>query len=327
MGTRKVKLGRVSDVDVRLLRIFKAVVECGGLAAAEIQLGIGRSTISTHLADLETRLGTRLCDRGRGGFSLTTNGMKVFKALLGLMHSLDDFQQEMAALHGIVSGDLNVGMVDNLVWDTDFNLSGAFAKFSELAEEVNLIVQVLSPDELEKRLIEGSIHVGITPIMHQIPALQYKTLFKETSYLYCSRGHPLFTRPDEKIDDVTLSGCSYVRKAYTVGALRRKLGAERRIARDQAIGMAGRISVRCRHTQKQIPRPRRNRVCEMPALGRQNRWRDRQVARTFIERSAGRRSRPSRDIRHRSDGGDRRNHIAPEACLGQRDRAWPRRSR
>jgi len=218
MGSRKVKLGRVSDVDIRLLRIFKAVVECGGLAAAEIQLGMGRSTISTHLADLETRLGTRLCERGRSGFSLTNNGMKVFKALLGLMHSLDDFQHEMAALHGIVSGDLNVGMVDNLIWDTEFNLSGAFAKFSELAEEVNLIVQVLSPDELERRLIDGSIQVGITPIMHQIDALQYKKLFNETSYLYCGRNHPLFKRPDEDIDDVTLSSCSYVRKAYTVDA-------------------------------------------------------------------------------------------------------------
>lgn len=216
MGARKVKLGRVSDVDIRLLRIFKAVVECGGLAAAEVQLGIGRSTISTHLADLETRLGTRLCDRGRSGFGLTQDGMKVFKALLRVMHTLDDFQHEMAALHGIVSGDLNVGLVDNLIWDIDFNLRGAFAKFSELAEEVNLTVQVLSPDELEKRLLEGAIHVGITPIMHQLPALEYRNIFHETSYLYCGKGHPLFNRPDEEIDDVVLSSCSYVRKAYTV---------------------------------------------------------------------------------------------------------------
>lgn len=216
MGARKVKLGRVSDVDIRLLRIFKAVVECGGLAAAEVQLGIGRSTISTHLADLETRLGTRLCDRGRSGFSLTPDGMKVFKALLGLMHSLDEFQHEMAALHGIVSGDLNVGMVDNLIWDTEFNLRGAFAKFSELGREVNLTVQVLSPDELEKRLLEGALHVGITPVMHELPSLEYRHLFRETSYLYCGAGHTLFDRPDAEIDDVALSHCSYVRKAYTV---------------------------------------------------------------------------------------------------------------
>jgi LysR family transcriptional regulator, transcriptional activator for bauABCD operon len=218
MGTRKVKLGRVSDVDIRLLRIFKAVAECGGLAAAEIQLGIGRSTISTHLADLETRLGTRLCDRGRRGFSLTSDGMKVFKSLLGLMNALDEFQHEMAALHGNVSGELNVGMVDNLVWDTDFNLRGAFARFSELAGEVHLTVQVLSPDELEKRLVEGTLHVGIAPIMHHVPSLQYESIFRETSYLYCGAGHPLFHRPDEEIDDVILSTCSYVRKAYTVAS-------------------------------------------------------------------------------------------------------------
>lgn len=216
MGARKVKLGRVSDVDIRLLRIFKAVVECGGLAAAEIQLGIGRSTISTHLADLETRLGTRLCDRGRGGFNLTQDGMKVFKALIGLMSSLDEFQHEMASLHGNVSGELNVGLVDNLVWDSDLNLQNAFARFSELAEDVNLTLQVLSPDELEKRLVEGTIHVGIMPIMHHVTSLQYDPIFRETSYLYCSARHPLFNTPDDKIDDVALSSCSYVRKAYTV---------------------------------------------------------------------------------------------------------------
>jgi hypothetical protein len=52
MGERKVKLGRVTDVDLRLLRIFQTVVNCGGLSAAEIDLGIGRSTISTHIAEL-----------------------------------------------------------------------------------------------------------------------------------------------------------------------------------------------------------------------------------------------------------------------------------
>jgi DNA-binding transcriptional LysR family regulator len=54
------------------------------------------------------------------------------------------------------------------------------------------------------------------PIMHQVPTLQYQTIFRETSYLYCGRSHPLFTRSDSEIDDVALSQCSYVRKAYTV---------------------------------------------------------------------------------------------------------------
>src|ERR1700722_18484677 len=97
MGQRKVKLGRVTDVDLRLLRIFQTVVDCGGLSAAEIDLGIGRSTISTHIAELEGRLGTRLCQRGRSGFALTTRGKKIYEASLGLVKSLDDFGNEINA--------------------------------------------------------------------------------------------------------------------------------------------------------------------------------------------------------------------------------------
>ena len=61
-------LAQVSDFDIRLLRIFRSVVECGGFSAAETVLGIGRSAISQQMSDLEQRLGLRLCQRGRAGF-------------------------------------------------------------------------------------------------------------------------------------------------------------------------------------------------------------------------------------------------------------------
>ena len=72
-------LGRVSDVDIRLLRVFRAVVACGGVSAAELELNIGRSTISRHLTDLELRLGVKLCDRGPAGFALTAEGEQVLE--------------------------------------------------------------------------------------------------------------------------------------------------------------------------------------------------------------------------------------------------------
>ena len=64
---RKALLGTVTDNDLRLLRVFRAVVACGGFAAAELELNINRSTISRHIKDLETRLGVTLCRRGRAG--------------------------------------------------------------------------------------------------------------------------------------------------------------------------------------------------------------------------------------------------------------------
>ena len=67
-------IGRLSDLDLRLLRIFVAVVESGGFSLASARLNVAESTISSHMADLEKRLGMRLCERGRSGFRLTDDG-------------------------------------------------------------------------------------------------------------------------------------------------------------------------------------------------------------------------------------------------------------
>jgi DNA-binding transcriptional LysR family regulator len=71
---RKALLGHVTDTDLRLLQVFRAVVACGGFSAAELELNINRSTISRHIKDLESRLNGTLCRRGRSGFALTEEG-------------------------------------------------------------------------------------------------------------------------------------------------------------------------------------------------------------------------------------------------------------
>jgi DNA-binding transcriptional LysR family regulator len=218
MGKRKALLGRVSDVDLRLLRIFQTVVNCGGFSAAEIDLGIGRSTISTHIGELEARLGTRLCQRGRGGFALTARGKKIYEASLGLMKSLDDFRNEVNADQDSMTGEINIGIVDNIIWDKELRLRSVFGEFSKVASNIDLTLYVLSPDEIERRLLDGRLHVGIAPVMHELAGLSYTYLFDEVNHLYCGRGHPLFDRPDADITTADLVKSQYVKKGYAVNS-------------------------------------------------------------------------------------------------------------
>jgi DNA-binding transcriptional LysR family regulator len=53
-------IGRLSDIDFRLLRIFVAVVESGSFSIAATRLNVSESTVSSHMSDLERRLGMRL---------------------------------------------------------------------------------------------------------------------------------------------------------------------------------------------------------------------------------------------------------------------------
>ena len=85
-------LGQLADTDLRLLRVFKSVVDCGGMASAELELNIAMSTISRHVKDLETRLGLVLCRRGRGGFALTPEGQQVYAATEHLLAATEAFR-------------------------------------------------------------------------------------------------------------------------------------------------------------------------------------------------------------------------------------------
>ena len=57
----KFSLPKISDVEISQLRVFKAVVTNGGFSAAQLELGLSRSTISGKMTELETRLGLSLC--------------------------------------------------------------------------------------------------------------------------------------------------------------------------------------------------------------------------------------------------------------------------
>ena len=73
-------LGSIQDADIRLLRIFHTIAVCGGFSRAQAKLNLSQSSISTHMSELETRMGTRLCERGHGTFELTDDGRAVLMA-------------------------------------------------------------------------------------------------------------------------------------------------------------------------------------------------------------------------------------------------------
>ena len=79
---------RLSDVDLRLLRIFSTIVDCNGFRNAQIALNMAQSTLSKHLTTLDARLGSRLCERGRGGFRLTLEGEETYRAAQDLMRAV-----------------------------------------------------------------------------------------------------------------------------------------------------------------------------------------------------------------------------------------------
>ncbi len=103
---------RVSDADLRLLRIFSTVAESRGFAAAQAALNLSAPSISGYITALEQRLGVRLCSRGRAGFALTDKGAVIYREAQRLFGAMDEFVSHAGAVKGRTTGTLRIGLVD-----------------------------------------------------------------------------------------------------------------------------------------------------------------------------------------------------------------------
>jgi DNA-binding transcriptional LysR family regulator len=189
-------LTRLSDIDLKLLRIFQTVVACGGFSPAEAELNISRPAISQHMAELEARLGLTLCQRGRAGFRLTDEGEAVHAALTRLFAALENFRGEVNAVRAELRGELNIGITDNLVTSPRMIVTKALRALKTKGPAVRVNIRMIPPAQIERGVLEGQLHVGVTQTGRTLPGLRGLTLYDETSHLYCSTDHPFHAQPD-----------------------------------------------------------------------------------------------------------------------------------
>jgi LysR family transcriptional regulator, transcriptional activator for bauABCD operon len=191
-----------SPTDLRLLRVFQAVVRHEGFAAAQDALGLSAGTISNHINHLEARFGVRLCERGRKGFSLTPDGARIHEAAENLLRSVEHFSGTVGSVRGELSGTVHLGTVDAMHTNAEASLDRAIAHFSSVAPKVMLHVEIASPQDLMQRLLDGRHSLIITPIEAVHPSIVARPLFREEQRLYCGRGHPLFDAANVTMEQV-----------------------------------------------------------------------------------------------------------------------------
>ncbi len=178
------------------MRWLSAVVECGGFAAAETELNIGRSTISTHIAKLERRLNLKLCRRGRAGFSLTEEGQVVYELTRQLFGSLEAFRTGVNSLHVALTGELKIVASDTICMDPQAGIPEAIARFASEAPDVKVLLDVKSLTDIERMVLNDQADIGFIPYHRQLDGLDYNPLYRDHCHLYCSRNHPLYEQED-----------------------------------------------------------------------------------------------------------------------------------
>ena len=208
----------VTEYDLRLLRVFKVVVENGGFAAAENDLGVTRSTISVHMSNLEARMKLKLCSRGRGGFSLTEDGQAVYHAILSMFDSLNDFSRLVDSLSKELTGELVILCSDPLDQAKQQKMASVIAQINDQAPNLHLVLDTDSIANIEKQLLNDKAHIGLFPNYKPVESLSYKTLMSEPIYLCCAKAHRFFTLVDSDISATALSTAPAIHPGIDIDA-------------------------------------------------------------------------------------------------------------
>jgi DNA-binding transcriptional LysR family regulator len=207
-------LSSLSDADLKLLRVFQTIVACGGVSQAQPELNSSQSTISTQLAQLEARLGFRLCNRGRRGFSLTERGRVVHEEARILFSAIDDFRVRITERANELEGELRLGLIEGMINHPEFRFAEAVRRFRRRSSRSTIDLHIESVINLESMVLDGRLHLAVTFCHHRLPSLSYQEVLTERHFLYCGAKHPLFgaKRADQILDGIAKA--SYVSRSY-----------------------------------------------------------------------------------------------------------------
>lgn len=167
---------------------FAAVAEHGGFSAAAKALYRSQSRVSTHVADLEQALGTRLFDRSVHPPQLTPEGRV-------LRQNLEDILRRLDALSDVSAGSASCGQVRLGCYPSvaAYLFPQVVLRLQRSNPGISLVLQEGHADDLDTALLTGDVDLVVRPTLPVIGdgKFVHRILWREPLVAVVNRGHSL----------------------------------------------------------------------------------------------------------------------------------------
>src|SRR6516162_10976519 len=145
-------------MELRQLTYFVAIAEERNFTRAAERIPIAQPSISQQIRRLEAELGERLFLRDRRGIRLTPAGQALLPHARTTLQDAEGGREAVAALSGLLTGRLTVGLVHPLPDRRFLHLLGAFHR-THPRIELTLIED--QTDALLAALAAGQLHAAL----------------------------------------------------------------------------------------------------------------------------------------------------------------------
>ena len=147
-----------TELELRHLRAFVAVVETGGHTRAARSLGVSQSTVSETLSSLERALGTELFRKGAKGVALTRSGEALLPHARRLLAQASELVAQLAGVTTEVKATLTVSAVESI---STYVLPSRLGALREKWPKVRLEVATRVCTEIRDSVAAGRSDLGL----------------------------------------------------------------------------------------------------------------------------------------------------------------------
>lgn len=220
-------------MELRQLAYFVAVVDEAHFTRAAERLRIAQPAVSQQIRRLEAEVGEVLLRRDRRSVTLTPAGEALLPHARAALAQVDHGKQAVAALRGLVTGQLHVGLVMPL---PDRRVVRAVGAFGRRYPGIELTLVEDETDGLLDGLAAGDLQaafIGLGPGQEPPASVEAVVVAREPAVLAVHPDHPLGGRKSVRLSAlrdepiVTLTRASRLRTVLETVC--RKAGFEPRI--------------------------------------------------------------------------------------------------
>ena len=183
-------------MDMRQLHSFLAVIDHGSFSAAAGALFTVQSNVSTHVARLETEVGTTLLDRRSR--QLTPAGLIVELRGREAVRQIAAIGDDLAAIENRIIGDVVCGTTPSIGLRV---IPPTLVQATRELPEVSVSVVEAHSGSLVQQLLAGDVDLAITTGASN-PELRSTPLFTEDIVAVFSRDHPFAAKSEITLRDL-----------------------------------------------------------------------------------------------------------------------------
>jgi DNA-binding transcriptional LysR family regulator len=170
------------------------VVDSGGFGAAAAALNITQPSVSVHIRELESKVGSPLFERRQGISPQITAAGRAFYT-----YALETLERTTTISSSLKNGKRKLRFAAQR-FVADSLLSKALGEFSSTFPQIELVALAGTFEEVHAQCSRGQVDLGFLLSNGPVPGLQGEPLGRYRLAFIATPGHPLAERSDIRVE-------------------------------------------------------------------------------------------------------------------------------